>query len=509
MMDYACVESARHKPKATHKAEEISWDDVAKADPDVVVVGCCGFDLERNIRDTNSLASRHLQHLRVGSTGRVYASNGDLYIAQPSPSLLQGVILLAQCAYQSQPKVTESLQKLGYKSIGWEQIDVTVDEDSVRNVTQRTDDRPVPLNSCVGDIEDTTVTMGVGWAALHDEACQEGRLTYEDPETGYSVFTAIAHKKRGKCCGSGCRHCPYSHQNVKDKPSKIQQPAVLYRSMTGQLLSIDTNNDVKVLFFSGGKDSFLTIRQLVRDNQSKKPFGLVLLTTFDSTTRIIAHQEVSVDDVVKQASHLDITLVGVPLRRGSGETYMDRVGAGLDVIRSLIPSSSRIVSLVFGDLHLDHVKEWRDNVLTKFDCELEYPLWKIPYSQLMDDLEASQVPCQISGSTRDEIAVSTMFDRTLYDSLSRTDIDQFGEEGELRVVDHYYSDLYVRMFISNTIRFPLLLILPKPFSTTFPLLCIPLYSFFSGEFHSLAKVWEVSRSTALGLNQNENVEELQ
>ncbi|MDE3188082.1 MAG: hypothetical protein KGM96_11250 [Acidobacteriota bacterium] len=25
----------------------------------------------------------------------------------------------------------------------------------------------------------------------------------------YMVFTAAYHMKRGYCCGSGCRHCPY------------------------------------------------------------------------------------------------------------------------------------------------------------------------------------------------------------------------------------------------------------------------------------------------------------
>jgi len=29
---------------------------------------------------------------------------------------------------------------------------------------------------------------------------------YEGP---YLVFTAAYHRKRGYCCGSGCRHCPY------------------------------------------------------------------------------------------------------------------------------------------------------------------------------------------------------------------------------------------------------------------------------------------------------------
>ncbi|MDX2281712.1 MAG: DUF5522 domain-containing protein [Saprospiraceae bacterium] len=28
-------------------------------------------------------------------------------------------------------------------------------------------------------------------------------------ENGYFVFTEYYLKKRGTCCGSGCRHCPY------------------------------------------------------------------------------------------------------------------------------------------------------------------------------------------------------------------------------------------------------------------------------------------------------------
>lgn len=33
-------------------------------------------------------------------------------------------------------------------------------------------------------------------------------------ENGLVIFTAAYHLKRGSCCGSGCRHCPYQHVNV-------------------------------------------------------------------------------------------------------------------------------------------------------------------------------------------------------------------------------------------------------------------------------------------------------
>lgn len=51
---------------------------------------------------------------------------------------------------------------------------------------------------------------------LHALACAAGKSSYRDPATGYTVFTAEFHKKRGKCCGSGCRHCPFDHVNVPE-----------------------------------------------------------------------------------------------------------------------------------------------------------------------------------------------------------------------------------------------------------------------------------------------------
>ena len=450
MMEYACVRTAR-LGKQTHKAMAIEWNDVYAADPDVVVVGCCGFDLGRNVRDTLT-KKEQLRKLRAGQNHRIYASYGDWYIAQPAPFLLQGVALLAQCAYQNEPRVLDAIAKLGYESIGWQTVDV-MSSTNCHNAEGVRDMSSTNRKSVLGDMEDMFLDKhNPGFAQLHDLACQQSELTYTDPETGYAVFTKVAHLKRGKCCGSGCRHCPYSHANVKNKAAKIQQPSFLHRQKEGgssQIFSINANKNIKVLFFSGGKASFLAVRALVRSYYEDGPFGLVLVTTFDAKTRIIAHQEVCIDQVIKQASHLDINLVGIPLRRGSGETYVDRIRCGLKVIQGFVPPESRVSSLVFGDLHLSHIKEWRDKILTQLNYKLEYPLWKRAYSDLLEELEVSKVPCKVSDSTMETgVPLGAPFNRNLYERLANSDIDGFGE---------------------------------------------------CGDFHSLVMVWEVSRCTALGI----------
>ena len=48
----------------------------------------------------------------------------------------------------------------------------------------------------------------------HACAVRKGDRSYTDPATGYKVFSQLASSDRGRCCGSGCRHCVHGHKNV-------------------------------------------------------------------------------------------------------------------------------------------------------------------------------------------------------------------------------------------------------------------------------------------------------
>lgn len=45
---------------------------------------------------------------------------------------------------------------------------------------------------------------------------------YLTPE-GYIVFTEAYHLKRGYCCQSGCRHCPWKKEREAQKKKKDQR----------------------------------------------------------------------------------------------------------------------------------------------------------------------------------------------------------------------------------------------------------------------------------------------
>jgi hypothetical protein len=54
--------------------------------------------------------------------------------------------------------------------------------------------------------------------ALKKEKFVEGIDYYF--ENGLMVLSAHFLKKRGYCCGNGCRHCPYTEKSLLKKESK-------------------------------------------------------------------------------------------------------------------------------------------------------------------------------------------------------------------------------------------------------------------------------------------------
>lgn len=250
---------------------------------------------------------------------------------------------------------------------------------------------------------------------LHDEACHSGNATYLDPETGASVFTREALLARGRCCGSGCRHCPFAHEAVKpsERAGRIRQPAWMTDQRPG-----DVERAV-LLFWSGGKDSYLAYRALCQQG-----FEVILLTTFDSDMRTIAHQEIGISVVVRQAAALGVSLIGVPLAPAC--SYEERITTAL----ALVPG---LRSVAFGDLHLENIRRWREELFAALDpsLTLHFPLWHVPYEELLDDLEASGAGCRITAVTDDRLVLDLgkAFDRQFAGRLP-DGIDTFGENGE-------------------------------------------------------------------------------
>ena len=76
---------------------EISWDDVADYDPQVVVLMPCGFNLERTLEELHRAALPPEWHrLTAVRSGQVYAVDGSGYYNRPGPRIVDGLEMLAE-----------------------------------------------------------------------------------------------------------------------------------------------------------------------------------------------------------------------------------------------------------------------------------------------------------------------------------------------------------------------------------------------------------------------------
>ena len=124
MLEYAGCSSALPLPsegKGTRKSIQLHWQQIYDSDPDVVIIGCCGFDMIRNEDDARA-AIKQLEPLRAFQTNNIYASDGNLYFARPGPGLREGIAILARCAYDGEAEVVDALEQLPFmpgENKGW------------------------------------------------------------------------------------------------------------------------------------------------------------------------------------------------------------------------------------------------------------------------------------------------------------------------------------------------------------------------------------------------------
>jgi len=74
----------------------VDWEQVVEAQPDVVVLMPCGFDLPRARRQVNLLTARPgWDDLPAVRTGRVYLTDASAYFNRPGPRIVVGLEILA------------------------------------------------------------------------------------------------------------------------------------------------------------------------------------------------------------------------------------------------------------------------------------------------------------------------------------------------------------------------------------------------------------------------------
>jgi len=101
--------AGRHSPWMT-------WEQLVGADPDVVLIMPCGFDMPRSRREL-AVLTKHAEWrlLRAVRAGRVFLADGNQYFNRPGPRLVESLEILAELLH---PGVFH----FGHEGRGWERV---------------------------------------------------------------------------------------------------------------------------------------------------------------------------------------------------------------------------------------------------------------------------------------------------------------------------------------------------------------------------------------------------
>lgn len=217
-------------------------------------------------------------------------------------------------------------------------------------------------------------------------------------ENGLYVFTEDYHLKRGYCCDSGCRHCPY--KKVEDKIEVA-------------------------VSWSGGKDSALALWYLLQDDRYQV---VHLFTVFDEELKRVGLHGTPEHLVEKQAKAMGLPLKKLFLKssenHGAYEQLMDQY------FNKLRQHGTRHV--MFGDIFLDDLKKYRDQMLKKTGLKGIYPIWKKDTKVLVRKFISEgfkTAVCAANAKYFSESALGKTIDENFLVEL-KEGVDPGGENGE-------------------------------------------------------------------------------
>lgn len=87
--------SNKHAPSTT-----INWESIIAVNPDVLFVACCGYNLQRTLRDMPLLSTKDKwSRLKFVMQKNIYLTDGNAYFSRPGPRLVDGLEIMAHALH--------------------------------------------------------------------------------------------------------------------------------------------------------------------------------------------------------------------------------------------------------------------------------------------------------------------------------------------------------------------------------------------------------------------------
>lgn len=99
--------------EAGHHSPYLMWEELVAANPDVMVVLPCGYDIQRSWQEMDVLTRQpEWWDLRAVQLGHVYITDGNQYFNRPGPRLVESAEILAEILHPSE-------FHFGHEGTGW------------------------------------------------------------------------------------------------------------------------------------------------------------------------------------------------------------------------------------------------------------------------------------------------------------------------------------------------------------------------------------------------------
>ena len=188
----------------------------------------------------------------------------------------------------------------------------------------------------------------------------------------------------------------------------------------------------KAIFcWSGGKDSSLCLYKVLQQNQYEVCY---LLTTVNGNNHRISMHGVREELLDAQAAAIGIPQLKVYVYEGNNTEYENAIGATLEQAKQ-----QGITHVIFGDIFLEDLRQYREANLAKAGLTAVFPLWKQDSHNLINEfisLGFKTVTCCINDALLNESHVGCVIDKAFIDSLPAA-VDVCGENGEFHTFCYY------------------------------------------------------------------------
>lgn len=209
---------------------------------------------------------------------------------------------------------------------------------------------------------------------------------------------------------------------------------------------METTKEKVLLFWSGGKDSALSFYELTQNPNYEV---VSLITTFNRETSRVNYHGIPDVLVVEQAKLMKLPLQRVFLPDGATNAdYEEQVGKILSIF-----ARKGITTVAFGDIHLEDVRTFKENLVSKLGMKAIFPLWKRDSKEVALKFLSTGHKALVTSVYKNKLDANYLaleYNEAFLERLPE-DVDPAGENGEFHTLVIFGPTFKMRLAFSKAI----------------------------------------------------------